>query len=162
MKAARELYDLYSADVFRFALYLCGERALAEDITSEAFVRVWTARGPIQAATAKGYLLTIARNLYRRELRRRGRVGEAEPAWLASLPARDASPEQQAALKEEAVATLQLLGELPEIDRTALLLRAVEGMEYSEIAGFLELSLTSVKVKIHRARLHLAPARRSV
>jgi len=58
------LYVRYSPDVFRFALYLSGDRHDAEDITSETFVRAWTAPGPIRAATVKGYLLTIARNLF--------------------------------------------------------------------------------------------------
>jgi hypothetical protein len=42
-----ELYKRYSQDVFRFALYLCGNRAEAEDIVSVAFVRLWTAAEPM-------------------------------------------------------------------------------------------------------------------
>src|SRR6266851_99458 len=55
------LYKKYAPDVFRFAMYLSGNRSEAEDITSETFVRAWTAPGPIAMATVKGYLLTIAR-----------------------------------------------------------------------------------------------------
>ena len=58
------LYQRYARDVYRFAFYLCGNRSDAEDITSETFVRVWTSAGPIRAQTVKGYLLTIARNLF--------------------------------------------------------------------------------------------------
>ena len=59
-----ELYKKYAPDVFRFAMYLSGNRGEAEDIVSETFVRVWTAPEPIAMATVKGYLLTIARNLF--------------------------------------------------------------------------------------------------
>src|SRR5678815_2133241 len=58
------LYRRYAAEVFRFALYLTGERSDAEDITSETFVRAWTSSTPIELATVRGYLFTIARNLF--------------------------------------------------------------------------------------------------
>ena len=61
------LYTKYAPDVFRFAMYLSGNRSEAEDITSETFVRAWTAPEPIAMATVKGYLLTIARNLFLQE-----------------------------------------------------------------------------------------------
>ena len=57
------LYKKYAPDVFGFALYLSGERGEAEDITSETFVRVWTSPEPIEMATVRGYLFTIARAL---------------------------------------------------------------------------------------------------
>src|SRR6266567_8501347 len=68
------LYKKYAPDVFRFAMYLSGNRGEAEDITSETFVRAWTAPDPIEMATVKGYLLTIARNLFLQELRKRSRA----------------------------------------------------------------------------------------
>src|SRR5436190_10180997 len=67
------LYEKHAASVFRFALYLCGDRALAEDITSETFVRAWTSSAPIEMATVKGYLFTIARHLYLHDLRQQSR-----------------------------------------------------------------------------------------
>jgi RNA polymerase sigma-70 factor, ECF subfamily len=51
------------------------------------------------------------------------------------------------------------LQQLPEVDRTALLLSAVEEFSYEQIAGTLGLSLGAVKTKIHRARLKLVQAR---
>ena len=50
------LYQSYAPLVHRFALFLCGDGALADDITSETFVRAWTARGKIKEATVKAYL----------------------------------------------------------------------------------------------------------
>ncbi|MDQ6707591.1 MAG: RNA polymerase sigma factor [Acidobacteriota bacterium] len=68
------LYEKYAPDVFRFAMYLSGNRGEAEDITSETFVRAWTSPEPIAMATVKGYLLTIARNLFLQEVRKRSRA----------------------------------------------------------------------------------------
>ena len=49
------LYEKYVQDVRRFALLLSGNDALADDLTSETFVRVWTSRGEIRQATVKAY-----------------------------------------------------------------------------------------------------------
>jgi RNA polymerase sigma-70 factor, ECF subfamily len=54
------LYRQYAGQVYRFALSLSGNRAVAEDITSETFIRVWTARDRLDLTTVIGYLLTIA------------------------------------------------------------------------------------------------------
>src|ERR1700682_2130147 len=67
------LYKKYAQDVFRFALYLSGDRSQAEDITSETFVRAWTSSEASEVATLKGYLFTIARNLFLHGLRRKSR-----------------------------------------------------------------------------------------
>src|SRR5215475_8725374 len=85
------MYSRYAADVFRFALFLSGDRGEAEDITSETFVRAWTAPGPIEASTVKGYLFTIARHLYLKTLRRRSR--HADPVDPATLEERMADPQ---------------------------------------------------------------------
>jgi len=149
------LYKKYASDVFRFALYLSGDRNQAEDITSETFVRVWTSPEPIEVATVKGYLLTIARNLFLHGLRRRSRHVQLD----TELPDRQASPHDQAEQKEEFRAVLVGLQKLSEIDRAALLMRALDGMAYEEISRALGISLASAKVKIHRARLALAGIR---
>src|SRR5499427_9733501 len=76
MTQFRELYQTYARDVYRFALYLTGDPALADDVTSETFIRVWNSPEPVRLASVKAYLLTIARNLWlmerRRCLRRQG------------------------------------------------------------------------------------------
>ena len=48
MSEFQALYQKYAHDLFRFALYLTGNRAEAEDIVSETFVRAWTAPGEVE------------------------------------------------------------------------------------------------------------------
>jgi hypothetical protein len=67
----QSLYEKYAPAVRRFALFLCGEPAMADDIASETFVRVWLARGRIRELTVKSYLFAVARNAYR-DLQPRG------------------------------------------------------------------------------------------
>jgi RNA polymerase sigma-70 factor (ECF subfamily) len=150
------IYQKYAPQVHRFALFLCGEAMLADDITSETFVRAWTARGKIREATVKAYLFTIARNLYRDHLRRNRRFQELEE----SLPDDSPSVQERAEHRAELDAVTAALQQLTEVDRAALLMRVQEEMPYEEIAQALGLPVATVKVKVHRARLKLMQARK--
>jgi len=158
------LYEDHAKDVYRFALYLSGNHADADDITSETFVRAWTAPNEILLETVKGYLFAIARNLYLQSLRKTVRqTSFNDPAsghTEEMLPASEAGPYQHAAAKEELQRVMASLQALPEIDRAALLMRASDDMPYEEIARALNLSLSATKVKIHRARLALDAIRK--
>ena len=149
------LYTKYAQDVYHFALYLSGEREEAEDITSETFVRAWASSETIRVATVRGYLFTIARNLFLQRLRKKSR----HVALDENLHDPQASPYVQFEQKAELQAVLAGLQKLPEIDRAALLMRAFDEMPYEEIAQALGISLSAVKVKIHRARLALTNIR---
>lgn len=149
------LYESYARDLYRFALYLSGGSARAEDIASETFVRVWTSRDTIGAASVKAYLFTIARNLHADGRRREARQVELPEGLADAAP----GPEALAGVRQELRAVLAALQHLPELDRAALLMRAQDGIPYEEIATALGLSLPAVKVKVHRARLRLAELR---
>jgi len=150
------LYTKYAPDVFRFAHYLSGNRAEAEDITSETFVRAWTSPAPIRMTTVKGYLFTIARHLFLQGLRRRSRHVPLDQEMVDP----GAAPHLRAEQESEMKAVVARLQRLPEVDRAALVMRAVEEMPYDEIARALGISLSAAKVKVHRARMALAEIRR--
>src|SRR5436190_14125884 len=89
-----QLYERYARDVYRFALYLSGNTAHAEDIASETFVRVWTVRDTLRSASVKAYLFTIARNLHNDGRRRDSRQvdlpeGLLDPGPGPEIEARD-------------------------------------------------------------------------
>lgn len=149
------LYERHAGAVFRFALSLSGDRAMAEDITSETFIRVWTARERVDVATVAGYLFTIARHLFLQGVSKERRRGP-----LIHEPA-DAKPgaHVQAEGREELEAVIADLQTLPEPDRAALLMRAEEQMPYEDIAAALGITAGNAKVKVHRARLKLAELR---
>ena len=69
-----ELYAAHARDVYRFALFLCGDPSTADDLTADTFVRAWTASGSIREPTVRAYLLTITRNLWRDRKRRERRL----------------------------------------------------------------------------------------
>jgi RNA polymerase sigma-70 factor (ECF subfamily) len=149
------LYKKYAPDVFRFAVYLSGNRDDAADITSETFVRAWTTPDRINVSTVKAYLFTIARNLFLQELRKKPRRAELTDEMCDPQP----DPARQAEQRAELDAVLAELQNLPEVDRTALLMRALENIPYEEIALALNISVTTAKVKVHRARLLLSRRR---
>jgi len=150
MSLFHELYERYARDVHRFAFYLCGDRALADDITSETFVRAWSSDTEVRLATAKAYLFAIARNLVNAERRRGRRLTTLDE--LAAQPGREPGAEQSMRLAE----TLGALETLNEADRAALLMRAEHGMDYATIANTLGVSEGAAKVRVHRARATMA------
>ena len=151
------LYRTHARDVYRFALFLSGNAALADDIVSETFVRAWHARSRLDLTTVKGYLFAIARNLYLHQRR------ETRPTQPVDDRVRDPAPDPQRRIdaRRDLDAVLAALQTLPEIDRAALLMRADEELPYEEIARALEITVSAAKVKVHRARLKLAEARRA-
>ncbi|HTU35581.1 MAG TPA: RNA polymerase sigma factor [Candidatus Acidoferrum sp.] len=149
------LYEKYAPFVRRFSLFLCGDPALADDITSDTFVRVWLARGRIRELTVKSYLFTIARNVYRDAQRKGWRRVPLSDEKLDPRPSAHAHLEQ----KQELAGVLAALQELSEVDRAALLMRALDDMPYEEIAEALQITVTTAKVKVHRARVKLMEIR---
>ncbi len=145
------LYERYSRDVHRFAFYLTGQRAQAEDIAAETFARAWTAAEEVRTETVKAYLFAIVRNLVREGLRRGSRSSEIDADTADTRP----GPIEQVDRRLELHSVLRALQSLPESDRAALLMRAQDGLSHEEIARALGLSVVAVRVKIHRARLKL-------
>src|SRR4029077_13124127 len=105
---------------------MSGDPALADDVTSETFIRIWSSPEPVRLATVKAYLLTIARNLYLMERRRCSRGQTLDDA----LPDRGHNTVRQTEAKDELDRVLRALQELPEADRAALLMRVDEGLPY--------------------------------
>ncbi len=145
-----DLYKRYSSDIYRFALYLSGDKTKAEDITAETYTRALTSKSSIKSATVKGYLLTIARNLYLESLRRRDKHTEIPTDY----PDLNNDPGKAVSHITELEDVKRYLQSFPEVDRAALLLRA-DGIPYSEISEALDISITAAKVKVHRLRLKL-------
>ena len=69
----QDLYESYANEVYRFALWLAGDRLEAEDITSETFIRAWVHNSKIRTETLKAYLFTISRNIYLQHQRKKRR-----------------------------------------------------------------------------------------
>ena len=128
MDGFREIYDRYHLDVRRFALFLTGDPARADDLAADTFVRAWQARDRIRHATVKAYLMTITRNLYRDQLRSSrksaARQVELEDTIADSAPRVDVHVQHASTLREVRLR----LRRVARGDRRALLLYVVKEM----------------------------------
>jgi RNA polymerase sigma factor (sigma-70 family) len=152
---AQRLYERYGPRVFGLCLARLGNRADAEDAAQTTFLQALgsLSRGTKPTAEA-GWLLTIAQNVCIARWRdgHRARVAElpGEPRLIEALaPARE----------HDALAPHRLIeavGELPEQQRRAILLREWQGLSYREIADELGVSVAAVETMIFRARRRMA------
>ena len=155
MLSFEELYVAYSPDVYRFANWLAGNSKDAEDITSETFVRAWINFSTIRTETLKAYLFTIARNIYLESLRKKQDHLELNEAHTDPRP----RPEKLLEQKSELDQVRGILLTLPEIDRSAFVMRVQYDLAYAEIGRVLQMSESAAKVKVHRVRKRLFSAR---
>ena len=144
----QDIYAAHAPAVYRCLLAWSRNAALAEDLTAETFVRALAADQPVQAVTARGYLVTIARNLWREQGRRSWRP---VPFEAAAPPVIHPNPDLSIELKN----ILNAIAELPETLREPIVLFAQGELTYEEIAAQLQLPLATVKIRIFRARQKL-------
>jgi len=155
--------------IFRVALRVTLDRAEAEDITQETLIRVWTHREQwSEIANMEAYCLTIARRMALDHLKRKkperldafaDLSGSTAPTSKPDALTTDAlSPDEALDQKQRMETLRRLIDQLPEVQRTILQLRDIEGMRYDEIARVTGLSETQVKVYLHRARTKVRDA----
>jgi RNA polymerase sigma-70 factor (ECF subfamily) len=155
MTDVEALYRQHGPAVFKFALSLSGSHAAAEDLTSETFIRLWTARNRLDLTTVHGYLFTITRHLFLQGLPRERRRAPMSDDHADARPSHGLATEARAEL-DAVVLDLQTL---PEPDRAALLMRAHDDLPYEEIGAALGITAGAAKVKVHRARKRLTALR---
>ncbi len=162
-RAFTELVGKYQQPVLNFIFRTLRDESEAEDLAQNVFVQVWKSRARYErTAKFSTWLFTIARNLCLNELRRRTRH-PAESIEEAHAEHED-QPRQQYEDKSHIAAPEQLLhgelaqkieealADLPENQRTAILLCRQDELSYEEIAEVLDCSLSATKSLIHRGR----------
>ncbi len=153
----------YEVPVFNYVLRMVGDRALAEDLTQDIFLRIYQGiAGFSLRCRFTTWLFQVAKNRVLDELRARVREPQSVLTLddVPTLDVVDAPPERIEAIDAlwRAVASLN-----PDL-KMALLLRDVVGLSYSEIADSLEITLATVKWRIYKAReeVQLALAREGI
>lgn len=149
-----ELYRRYRGAVQQYLRQLCGSDDLAEELAQETFLKASVGllgfRGECSPAT---WLFRIARNAYLDHLRRPSAT-RIDTDELLAIPdeAHYNDPARRYAAGEQRSLIALALAQLPEKQRSVLLLRDNEGLAYAEIADVLGISLSAVKVNLFRAR----------
>jgi RNA polymerase sigma-70 factor (ECF subfamily) len=160
-RAFEALFARYTPRVLTFLTRMVRDRARAEELTQDVFVRIYNAAERYEAkARFSTYVFGIAHNLALNELARAHRKHEQSRSDLTELGAIDPSPGPEEKLDAERMRQRleRALARLPERQRAAVLLRSEQGLDYEEIAGSLETTVASVKSLLHRAREGLLAA----
>ena len=160
-----ELIRPYERRVFAMAVSLLHNEADAEEIAQEAFLKAFrklsTFRGDASFST---WLITITLNEGRSLLRRKSLVPmesldgtQDEPANISPALLRDWKeiPSQALERREVRLVLQEAIATLPAIYREVFLLRDVEELSIKESAEVLQVSIASIKVRLHRARMML-------
>jgi RNA polymerase sigma factor (sigma-70 family) len=149
----------YRSDALRVARRLVRSEAEAEDLTQTAILNVLRRAEHIEDHShVKAYLLTTVRNLWRNQLRQKGRrrfVG-ADAAEL--LAATDAGPEERALTNLDAALANTAFESLSGTSQEVLRLRYVEGLGFLELATRLQITTVAARQRAHRAREELVGA----
>ncbi|HEY8155230.1 MAG TPA: sigma-70 family RNA polymerase sigma factor [Myxococcota bacterium] len=154
------LFSRWAAPLLRYLQRMLRDAAGAEELVQEVFLRVHGARQRYQPeARFSTWLYRIATNLALNELRR-PRRREPHASWGEpdgpELAGEGSAAEDALDAKRLAARVERELARLPERQRAALCLSAVEGLSYAEVAEALEISESAVKALVHRARTALA------
>ena len=134
--------------LFRLAYGWVRDRALAEDVLQNVFEKSVTREKELKNhPNVAAWLVTSLKNEVLMHYRQNQKIDSLDNLEKS---APEDSEEQDTSRSVEKV--LKLLSELPVKQREVFQLREVEGLNYEEIAGYLEISLDQVKVNLHRAR----------
>lgn len=164
--AFAELLRRYQSHVEKVLYHLAPDWQDRPDLAQEVWIRVYrNIKRLKEPVKFKGWLSRITTNLFYDELRKRKRVApplsldaprrmdDGEMDWEIAADA--PSPEDNMATREFYAQLREAIKDLPEVFRTTIVLREIEGMAYEEIAEITGVSLGTVKSRIARARSRL-------
>jgi RNA polymerase sigma-70 factor (ECF subfamily) len=149
LPAIEGVYRAYFQDVYRYALKLSGEKQLAEDLTSDTFLRAMDAMEGFRGQCGiRVWLCQITKNLYLSHLRKHKRLTPLE-----ELPEPQAEDQLSALLdREEARDLMAIAGRVREPYRQVFALRTWGGLPFQEIGALFSKSANWACVVYHRAR----------
>ncbi|MBI5280286.1 MAG: sigma-70 family RNA polymerase sigma factor [Candidatus Solibacter usitatus] len=155
--------------IFQYTWLMCGQREDAEEVSQDTLLKIFESFDQLQdPEKVKAWVFRIAKNYCLMKRRKSVFAPERELSLDELLPGAEGEstrtiqvpdsgelPDEQVLRSELSGELEQALRELPEIYRSVVLLRDVEGLSTAETAGVLDLSEDAVKQRLHRGRLAL-------
>ena len=166
--AFAQLYTLHKRRIYSLCLRMVGNVAEAEDLTQEAFLqlhrKIATFRGDSAFST---WLHRLAINVVLMHLRKKGlsviSLDEAMEPTPEEGPGRSfGAPDLSLAGSIDRLALERAISDLPAGYRLIFVLHDIEGYEHNEIAAMLDCSIGNSKSQLHKARLKLRDAMRTI
>ena len=146
-----QLAEKYGIDLYRYAMWICGNDALAKDLVQETFLRAWKAMDKLKDPKAvKSWLITILRREYARTFERK--VPKFTDVDKVVVPEdSELEPEDRTEIKMLRQSILELAPKY----REPLLMQVVLGYSCQEISEALDISKSAVMTQLFRAREQL-------
>lgn len=156
------LVTYYHASVYNVIYGILSDRADSADVTQEVFLKAFRGIGGFrQGSSLKTWLYRIAvreslnhRRWWHRHCRNEVSIDASlrEDQAVAQIEDSGATPFERLAARETQSAVRSALAQLPDVYRSAVILRDLEGLSYEEVAEVLETSVATVKTRILRGR----------
>ncbi len=140
--------DLYSDNIFRFVLKSLADEEKAKDIVQDSYEKLWRKIEEVPFEKCKSYLFSTAYHTFIDGIRKEKR----QQAYLNEQAVEPAEEQIHPDVNE---ILHKIILQLPEDQRSVILLRDYEGYSYKEISELTGLSESKVKVYIYRGRLFL-------
>ena len=147
-KEYNECVNLYADSVYRFILKNLRHEEDSKDVVQSAFEKLWINREAVENERSKSYLFTVAYHQMIDHIRKNKRISLKEDFSKELRATREPQHNVKKILNEA-------LYRLSETQRSLVLLKDYEGYSYDEIAQITSLSISQVKVYLHRARIQL-------
>ena len=144
-KDFKMIYDTHFDDLRRYLIYRSGDQDLSGDIAQNVFMKVWTKKIEIASGNIKSLLFKMATEEIISHIRRK----KVEKEYTESIDLRlIREPDNNDDLLEKKVLFQKALNQLPEKQKTALLMNKIQGLTYKEIAEVLNLSQKAIEKRI--------------
>ena len=144
-KDFKMIYDTHFDDLRRYLIFRSGDQDLSVDIAQNVFMKVWTKKIEIASGNIKSLLFKMATDEFISHIRRK----KVEKEYIESVKFRlIREPDNNDDLLEKKVLFQKALNQLPEKQKTALLMNKMQGLTYKEIAEVLNLSQKAIEKRI--------------
>lgn len=145
----KALYTQLVQQIFRYIYYKCGDRALAEDLTQDAFVRFWSKIDSVKEGGESSYLYQIAKNL----MINHAQKTQVKLKFKKTVQIQADSQSPQFILEEQEFKSRieDAISNLPNTQREVFLMNRIDGLKYREIAECLNISQKAVEKRMHLA-----------
>ena len=144
-KDFKMIYDMHFDDLRRYLIFRSGDQDLSVDIAQNVFMKVWTKKIEIASGNIKSLLFKMATDEFISHIRKK----KVEKEYIESVNLRlIREPDNDDDLLEKKVLFQKALNQLPEKQKTALLMNKMQGLTYKEIAEVLNLSQKAIEKRI--------------
>jgi len=147
-----DIYQTYFHDIYRFLLSLCYDHHTAEDLAQETFFRAHLYVENYEGEKVKTWLFTVAHHAFIDHYRKQKRMVIKEQSFFLSLFDKKKAPVDTIVVHEEIQEIINMLKDLPEKHKSAVLLHDFHGLSYNEAAQVMNVPPTHFKVLLFRGR----------